>query len=109
MAQRTRIELVDDIDGNDADETVTFALDGASYEIDLSAKNATKMRDGLAVYVGSGRKVGGRRRRGAGSRASRSSSTNTAEVRAWARDNGYDVSDRGRIPEEIRQAYDAAH
>jgi Lsr2 len=111
VAQRLRVELVDDIDGTDAEETVTFALDGISYEIDLSNKNAGKMRDSLALYVGSARKVGGRRRRSAS--ASRSASSNgtgsTADIREWARANGYEVSDRGRIPAEIREAYDAAH
>ncbi|HET7328300.1 MAG TPA: Lsr2 family protein [Nocardioidaceae bacterium] len=109
MAQRLKVELIDDIDGTDADETVTFSVDGVSYEIDLSTKNAAKMRDSLALYVGSARKVGGRRRRGSGSGASRSGGTNTAEIRDWARSSGYEVSERGRIPAEIRQAYEAAH
>lgn len=108
MAQRLKVELVDDIDGNDADETVTFSLDGVSYEIDLSTKNAAKMRDTLAPYVGSARKVAGRRRRGSGS-GRRAGGTDTAAIREWARSSGYDVSERGRIPAEIRQAYDAAH
>lgn len=108
MAQRLKVELVDDIDGKDADETVTFGLDGVSYEIDLSTKNAAKMRDGLAVYVGSARKVSGRKRRGRGSSARRAAG-DTAEIRGWARENGYEVSERGRIPAEIREAYDAAH
>jgi Lsr2 len=108
MAQRLKVELVDDIDGKEADETVTFGLDGVSYEIDLSTKNAQKMRDALAVYVGSARKVGGRRRRGKGSSGGRSRS-NTAEMRDWARQNGYEVSERGRIPAEVREAYEAAH
>lgn len=109
VAQRLKVELVDDIDGKDADETVTFSLDGVSYEIDLSTKNAAKMRDTLALYVGSARKVAGRRRRGSGSAARRSGGTDTARIRDWARSNGYDVSERGRIPAEIRQAYEAAH
>lgn len=108
MAQRLKVELVDDIDGKEADETVTFGLDGVSYEIDLSTKNAAKMRDSLAVYVGSARKVGGRKRRGKASGGGRSGS-NTAEIRDWARQNGYEVSERGRIPAEVRQAYEAAH
>lgn len=108
MAQRMKIELVDDVDGTDADETVTFGLDGVSYEIDLSKKNAAKLRDHLALYVGSARKTGGRRRRGA-SGAAAAVAGRTADIRAWARANGYDVSDRGRIPENIRAAYEAAH
>jgi hypothetical protein len=107
VAQRTRIELVDDIDGTDADETVRFGLDGVSFEIDLSKKNAAKLRDQLALFVGSARKTGGRRRRGAGVRPGAVSGT-TADIREWARANGYEVSDRGRIPADIRAAYEAA-
>ncbi|MPZ96587.1 MAG: Lsr2 family protein [Propionibacteriales bacterium] len=107
MAQRLKVELVDDIDGNDADETVTFSLDGVSYEIDLAKKNAAKLRDALALYVGSARKVGGRRRRSASGRAR--AGTNTAEIREWARSNGFEVSERGRIPADVREAYDKAH
>ena len=107
MAQRVNIVLVDDIDGGDADETVTFGLDGATYEIDLSKKNAAKLRDAFAPYVGHARKVGGRR---AGRRAAASGNGPSArEVREWARANGWNLSDRGRVAAEVRQAYDAAH
>jgi hypothetical protein len=107
MAQRVNIVLVDDIDGGDADETVTFGLDGATYEIDLSKKNAAKLRDAVAPYVGHARKVGGRRsgRRAAGS----GNGPSAREVREWARANGWNLSDRGRVAAEVRQAYDAAH
>jgi nucleoid-associated protein Lsr2 len=111
MAQKVNIVLVDDIDGTDADETVSFALDGSSYEIDLSSANATALRDALAGYVGHARKVGGRRtpshRRGAA--AAGSSAPSAKEIREWARANGWDVPDRGRVSAEVRSAYTAAH
>ena len=107
MAQRVNVVLVDDLDGSDAEETVTFGLDGTEYEIDLSAANAAKLRDDLAVWVGHGRRVGGRRKRGPASR-SRSEAT-PAEIREWARNNGWDVPDRGRVASEVREAYEAAH
>ena len=114
MAQRVNVVLVDDLDGSDADETVTFGLDGVDYEIDLNDKHAAALRDALALYVGHGRRVGGRRRRGQGaapaSRASNNSGGATpAEIRAWARENGWDVPERGRVAAEVREAYDAAH
>lgn len=107
VAQRVQVILEDDIDGGEADETVSFSLDGVSYEIDLSTKNANKMRDAFAVYVGSARKVGGRRRRGGRSGSAKSGSS--AEIREWARNNGWDIPERGRIAGEVREAYDAAH
>ncbi|MDQ3767355.1 MAG: Lsr2 family protein [Actinomycetota bacterium] len=106
MAQRVNIVLEDDLDGSSADESVTFGLDGVTYEIDLSAKNAAKLRDTLAQYVGAARKVPGRASR-RGSR--RGSGPSASDVRNWARANGYDVSDRGRVAAEIRAAYEAAN
>lgn len=108
MAQRVNVVLVDDIDGSDADETVTFGIDGADYEIDLSTANATKLRDALALYVGHGRRIGGRRKRGA-SRGSVKSAATPAEIREWARNNGWEIPDRGRVASEVREAYEAAH
>ena len=113
MAQRVNVVLVDDIDGSEAAETVTFGLDGVQYEIDLSTDNADKFRDVLAPYVGHARRSGGRRRSsGSGGRANGSASrsgASAADIRAWARDNGWDVPDRGRVSAEVREAYDAAH
>lgn len=112
MAQKVNIVLVDDIDGSEATETVSFGLDGTSYEIDLNDKNAGALRDALAGYVGHARKVGSASRRGRKGSASSSSSASgpsAREVREWARANGYDVPDRGRVSAEVRQAYDAAH
>ena len=112
MAQKIQVILVDDIDGGEAEETVSFALDGVSYEIDLSAKNSKKMRDALAPYIAEARKASSGRRRSAagGSSRRRSSGAGSASaIRAWARENGYEVSERGRVSEEVRSAYEAAH
>jgi hypothetical protein len=105
MAQQVNIVLVDDIDGSPAEETVSFALDGKEYEIDLNSKNAGKLRDALAPYVGHGRRAASRRRSGRGG----ANVPSPADIRAWARDNGFDVPDRGRVSSEVREAYAAAH
>ena len=110
VAQKVQVLLVDDITGGEADETVTFALDGATYEIDLTTENADKLRGLLSEYVDAGRKTGGRSRgRGRTVRAAASSSQDTAKIRAWAKENGYEVNDRGRVPATIREAYEKAH
>ena len=109
MAQRVNIVLEDDIDGSDADETVTFALDGVSYEIDLNGKNAAALRDALAPYVGHARRAAGRRAGGRPSAGRGSGKRDLADVREWARSNGHKVSDRGRISAEVQAAYDKAH
>jgi Lsr2 len=106
MAQRVHIVLEDDIDGGDATETLLFGLDGISYEIDLSEKNASKLRDSLAKYIGSARRTSPRGRRS--SRRSAAGPT-TAQIREWARSNGHPVSDRGRISAEVRAAYEAGN
>ena len=108
MAQRVNIVLEDDLDGSEADETVTFALDGVTYEIDLNAANAAGLRDSLAPYVGHARRAGGRRAAGRPS-SSRGGKRDLTDVRDWARKNGHKVSDRGRISAEIQAAYDKAH
>ncbi len=110
MAQRTQVLLVDDIDGSSADETVIFGLDGAAYEIDLSAANAALLRKSLADYLAHGRRTAlartTRRRPTAKPAAAAAGSTiDAAVVRTWARDNGYAVNDRGRIAAEIVEAY----
>ncbi len=112
MAQRVNVVLVDDLDGSDAAETVSFALDGVDYEIDLNDKHAGELREALALYVGHGRRTGGRRRKAASRRTSSSSAAGGAsasEIRAWARENGWDVPERGRVAAEVREAYAAAH
>ena len=113
MAQKVNIVLVDDIDGSEANETVSFGLDGTSYEIDLNDGNAAALREALAGYIGHARKVTGGTRRSSSRRSSSGGSGaaggNTKAIREWAKDNGYDVSERGRISADIQQAYDAAH
>lgn len=104
MAQRVQVIFEDDIDGSVADETVRFAVDGVEYEIDLSEKNATKLRNAFGPWIGNARRVAGRRR--TGGKAQRGSA---GEVRAWAAENGYEVSARGRVPADIREAYERAH
>ncbi|NUU24822.1 MAG: Lsr2 family protein [Streptomycetaceae bacterium] len=112
MAQKVQILLEDDLDGGKADETVTFALDGVSYEIDLSEAIAGELRDALAAYVGKARKTGGRaagRRAARGATKSSGADPESADVRKWAKDNGYEVSERGRVPANIKEAYKKAH
>ncbi|MGW4912252.1 histone-like nucleoid-structuring protein Lsr2 [Streptomyces sp. NPDC004270] len=110
MAQKVQVLLVDDLDGGEADETVTFALDGKTYEIDLTTANADKLRGLLDAYVKGGRRTGGRASGGRGkARAAVGGSQDTAQIRAWAKENGYEVNDRGRVPATIRQAYEDAN
>jgi hypothetical protein len=110
MAQKVTVTLVDDLDGGTAEETVEFGIDGVSYEIDLSSGNAGKLRGSLAEYVSNARKAGGRRkvtgpaRRASAGRAAVDREQNAA-IREWARKNGFNVSDRGRIPAEVLDAY----
>ncbi|MFI8854738.1 Lsr2 family protein [Streptomyces sp. 891-h] len=111
MAQKVQVLLVDDLDGGEADETVTFALDGKAYEIDLTTANADKLRSALEPYLKNGRRTGGRSSRGKGSRSGSGSgsSQDTAKIRAWAKEQGYEVNDRGRVPASIREAYEKAN
>jgi hypothetical protein len=110
MAQKVNIVLVDDIDQTDADETVTFGLDGKEYAIDLNTKNARSLRDALAPYVAHARPVSGRAgRRSAAKSTAAAGGPAPSEIRAWARSNGFDVPERGRVSAEVREAYAAAH
>lgn len=109
MAQKVQVLLVDDIDGGTADETVTFGLDGVTYEIDLTAGHATELRDALAQWVGHARKVGGRTAGKSAPRGRRSSSSDAQAIREWAKEHGHQVSERGRISAEVKAAYDASH
>lgn len=104
MARKTVVELVDDIDGGAADETVTFTVDGVTYEVDLSDENAERLRDSFAPYIAAGTRVSGRNK----ARKSYGGPDRSA-VRAWASEHGYTVSDRGRLPEAVLEAYAAAH
>jgi hypothetical protein len=112
MAQRVQVILEDDIDGGTAVETVTFGIDGNSYEIDLSKKNAAKLRDAVAPFVASGRRVGrsgSSTRRSGGRSSARTDRGRIQMIREWARTNGHPVSDRGRIPATILEAYEKAN
>lgn len=120
MAQRVQVLLIDDVDDTEGAETVTFALDGVTYEIDLSERNAASLREAFAPWVGHARRVsGGGRSSGSRSsssggsrsngRKSSSSGNDTAAIREWARQNGHTVSERGRISAAVRDAYSAAH
>jgi len=103
MAQKVQVVLVDDVDGGPADETLKFAVENTQYEIDLSTAHAAEMRAALAPWVSAARKVSGRP-----STKARTGS-DTGKVRAWAKANGYNVSERGRISATVRSAYDAVH
>lgn len=109
MAQKVNIVLVDDLDGTDATQTVSFGLDGASYEIDLGDKNAAALREALAGYIGHARKVSVSGRRGRRATSTTALGPSSKQIRDWARSNGFEVSDRGRVSAEIRQAFDAAN
>ncbi|MET3984124.1 Lsr2 family protein [Streptomyces sp. NPDC098789] len=111
MAQKVQVLLVDDLDGGEADETVTFALDGKTFEIDLTTANAEKLRGLLEPYLKGGRRTGGRAAaagRTKGRAAATAGHPDTAEIRAWAKAKGLSVNDRGRVPSEIREAYENA-
>jgi Lsr2 len=106
MAQKLTLELQDDLDGGPADETVRFGIDGAEYEIDLRTSNATTFRQQLAPFIDHARKAGrGPRRRAGRITASRERS---GDIRAWAKDHGITVSERGRIPASVAEQYQAA-
>ena len=106
MAQRVSVELEDDLDGGPADETLRFGIAGSEYEIDLSKKNASKFRRQIAPYIEHARKAGrGQRRRPARTASNREHS---GDIRAWAKDHGIAVSERGRIPASVVQQYEAA-
>jgi len=102
MAQKTQVILVDDVDGSEANQTVTFALDGVSYEIDLNDEHAAALRESLEEWIGKARRTGGRPR--AGRRRSRRPPL-TQKIREWAREQGLEVSDRGRVSADVRKAY----
>jgi uncharacterized protein YoxC len=112
VAQKVQVLLVDDLDGGEADETVTFAIDGKTYEIDLTTANAEKLRGSVADFVQAARRTGGRataRGKARGAVAVTGGSQDTAEIRKWAKENGYEVNDRGRVPATIREAYEKAN
>jgi hypothetical protein len=116
MAQQVQVQLVDDLDGiSAADETVSFALDGVTYEIDLSEKNAAQLREYLEEFIGPARRAGGRVKRGRATKpgaipiAPARSKEQTQAIRQWARDTGHELANRGRIPADVIEAFEAAH
>jgi Lsr2 len=113
MAQKVIREFIDDIDGSEAERTFTFAADGIDYEIDLSSENIKEFNEAIAGFVDRARRVkvsgNGRRARKVSTSDSGRSREQTQAVRAWARQQGYSISDRGRIPASVQQAFDQAH
>ena len=105
MAQKVQVVLIDDINGGDADETVRFSLDGTHYEIDLSASNAARLRNALSEFVGHARKASPGR---SGRRSRSASAGKSAEIRAWARERGLAVNERGRVPADLAAKFEAA-
>ena len=109
VAQKIQTLFIDDIDGSEAEGTVRFALDGAEYEIDLNAKHAEALRKALSRYVEAARRSSGPARRPARTgRRTASSGLNTTEVREWAKAQGIEVKDRGRVPAEVVAKFKAA-
>ncbi len=108
MAQKIQTLFIDDIDGGAAEGTVRFALDGTDYEIDLSGEHSDELRTALRKYVDHARKVGGPVRRPGARGGRRPSTVDTVAVRAWARENGHDIKDRGRVPADLVAKYQAA-
>jgi nucleoid-associated protein Lsr2 len=119
MAQQVTVKFVDDLDGSDAPRTVSFGLDGRTYEIDLSDDNAARLRDSLASFIAAAPNSGGSTTTGSrraqkmtpssGPRPQPLDREQTAAIRAWARQNGHQVLDRGRIPKTVVAAFQAAH
>jgi hypothetical protein len=107
VAQRVQVQLVDDLSGEEAQETVRFGLDGTNYEIDLTEQNAEALRTALAEYVGRGRKAGSGRQPATSPKtaSSRSKREDTQQIRQWAQENGFNPSSRGRITQSIIDAY----
>ncbi len=109
MAQKIQMLFIDDLDGGEADGTVRFGLDGTEYEIDLNAEHAQALRDALARYVQAARRAGGSARRSArGGRRAPAGGVDSTEVREWAKAQGIDVKDRGRVPAELVVKFKAA-
>jgi hypothetical protein len=111
VAQKIQTLFIDDLDGSEAEGTVRFGLDGAEYEIDLNAKHSEALKKVLAQYVAAGRRVSGPARRpvkGGGGRRAGASGLDSTQVRDWAKSQGIEVKDRGRIPAELIVKFKAA-
>ena len=111
VAKQTTVILVDDLDGSEATEQVEFGVDGRSYEIDLSAANSAKLREALAPYISAARRAGGRRSAAAPPAPSRpvSDRVQNQAIREWALAQGMKISERGRIPSNVLEAYRTSH
>lgn len=115
MAQKVLVQLIDDLDGTAAEdvEAVSFGLDGVTYDIDLKPGNAARLRDGLADFVASARRVGGRTKRATSTSRTIVAEARTKEqtkaIREWAKAQGHELSDRGRIPTSIIEEFEKAH
>jgi Lsr2 len=116
MAKQATVRFIDDLDGSEASGTFDFSLEGRNYQIDLSDENAAKLREALTPFIDAARKAGGRsggrgrsqRQTPSTEKPARSSREETQAIREWARQNGHQVSDRGRIPKSVLEAYQAA-
>jgi len=108
MAQKVQTLFIDDIDGGEAEGTVRFGLDGADYEIDLSGQHRDELHTALERYIAHARKVGGARRSARSSGRRGSSGIDTTAVRAWAREQGIGIKERGRVPADVVAKYRAA-
>ena len=112
MARKTVIETFDDIDGTAVDtagETISFAVDGVEYIIDLNKKNAREFRKKLDVYLEHATRVGGRKRAAAAARPAEANAPSPKQIRQWAIGAGYEVPARGRLPQSLVDEYTAAH
>uniref|UniRef100_UPI0037370776 histone-like nucleoid-structuring protein Lsr2 n=1 Tax=Arthrobacter pityocampae TaxID=547334 RepID=UPI0037370776 len=112
MVQRVKVQLVDDLNGEEAQETIRFGLDGKEYEIDLTTDNAEELRSALSQYVDAARKASGSRRGQGGQRGtstSRAKRDEVQKIRQWAQDNNHNPSSRGRISQSIVDAYNEAN
>ena len=107
MAQRIQTLLIDDLDGGEADGTVRFGLDGTEYEIDLSAAHSDELRKALEQYLAHARRIGGTARNAARARR-RGGAVDSAKVRDWAKGQGIEVKDRGRVPASVVEQYQTA-
>jgi hypothetical protein len=111
VAKQTTVTLVDDLDGSEADEQIEFSVDGKSYEIDLSAANSERLREALAPFISAARRTGARRSSGSAGAASRPAADREQNqaIREWAKAQGMKISERGRIPSDVLEAYRNAH
>jgi len=109
MAKKTIVQLTDDLDGSKADKTVSFSLDGVSYEIDLSQKNASALETALSKYISAARRTSGRAAASRGRAKRTNVNAHPKAVRAWAASNGIQVNPRGRIPADVVQKFEAAN